>query len=121
MDDNYTDITVILDRSGSMSTIKTDMEGGLNSFFAKQRELDGLCKVSLHQFDDKYETVFENKDIADVPEVKLEPRGMTALLDAIGKTVNSLGLRLSELNESDRPGKVVVLIITDGFENHSAA
>ncbi len=95
------------------------MEGGLNSFFEKQKEVGGLCKVSLHQFDTEYETVFEDKNIVDVPNVKLEPRGGTALLDAVGRTVNSLGLRLSKLDEPDRPSKVVVMVVTDGYENSS--
>ena len=119
MNSNYTDITVILDRSGSMLSIQKDMEGGLNSLFEEQKKLDGVCKVSLYQFDTEYESVFEGKDIKDVPEVKLLPRGGTALLDAIGKTINSVGLRLSSMNESERPGKVVVIIITDGQENSS--
>jgi len=119
MDNDYTDITVILDRSGSMVSIKEDMEGGLNSFFEQQKEVGGLCKVSLYQFDTEYETIFEDRDITDVPSIKIEPRGGTALLDAIGKTVNSRGLHFSTINESKRPGKVIVLIITDGQENSS--
>ena len=114
-----TEIVFIIDRSGSMSTIKTDMEGGFRSFIADQRKLPGECVVSLYQFDTLYEPVFENVDVQKVPEYTLDPRGMTALLDAIGRTINDVGSRLSKLSEDERPGKVVVVIITDGQENSS--
>jgi len=47
------------------------------------------------------------------------PRGNTALLDAIGQTLNTVGARLSKTPEAERPGKVIVVILTDGMENAS--
>lgn len=120
MNQNYADITVILDRSGSMSTIQPSMEDGINKFFEDQKKANiGKCLASLYQFDVFYEPVFEGVPIAEVPKVVLEPRSMTALLDAIGKTVTNTGSRLRQMPESDRPGKVIIVIITDGLENAS--
>jgi hypothetical protein len=112
-------IAIILDRSGSMQTVKTDTEGGLRAFLATQAEAPGDTTVSLYQFDDQYEAVYENKALADVPDFVLHPRNMTALLDAIGRTVNAVGAQLAAMYEPERPGEVVVVILTDGCENAS--
>ncbi len=117
---NATDITVVLDRSGSMSNIARDMEGGFDSFVREQSASNADdCTISLVQFDDKYETVYSGVPINRAPKLQLRPRGGTALYDAIGRTINSIGQRLANLAEWDRPSKVVVLIITDGYENSS--
>lgn len=118
-DSTYTDITVILDRSGSMQAIKSDTEGGLNAFVAEQREAEGTCRISLVQFDDRYETVYTAKPVADAPATRLHPRGMTALLDAVGRAVTETGERLAALVEDERPGTVIIVIVTDGLENSS--
>lgn len=119
MKKDYTDITVILDRSGSMASIKTDMEGGFATFLEEQKALPGEAKLSLFMFDDKFEKVYENLPLADVPPLVLAPRGTTALLDAIGRTVAQRGSYFASLEESERPEKVIVLILTDGAENAS--
>lgn len=116
---NFTEIIVILDRSGSMSTIAADMRGGFDQFIADQRKVPGECTVTLAQFDDRYELVYEARPIADVPPLELVPRGWTALYDAVGKTINSVGERLSKTPEDARPSKVIVVIISDGHENRS--
>ncbi len=113
------EVIVILDRSGSMSTIKSDVEGGFKTFIDKQKKEPGECFVSLYQFDTEYEAVFENQDIQDLGKMKLEPRGGTALLDAIGRTINKVGERLRDTKEKDRPESVIILIMTDGQENSS--
>lgn len=119
VDKNYTHISIILDRSGSMNSIATDMVGGLESFLTEQKKNPGRCTVSLIQFDDKYETVFNNVDIKEVPQITLQPRGSTALLDASNRAILDLGTYLSSLPEEKRPGNVIVCIITDGQENCS--
>lgn len=119
---NYTHIALILDRSGSMASIKTDTIGGVNTFIQKQKEAPGEATMSLYQFDDHYEAVYENKNIKDAPllnDSTFIPRGSTALLDAIGRTTVSIGEQLSKLSENERPSKVIVLIVTDGMENAS--
>lgn len=45
--------------------------------------------------------------------------GMTALLDAFGKTIDETGARLKAMSDADRPGKIVVAVMTDGQENSS--
>ncbi|CAN5571422.1 VWA domain-containing protein [soil metagenome] len=119
---NKTDITIILDRSGSMESVKSDTIGGFNSFLGEQQKVDGEASLSLVQFDDQYEVLYLDKDInsADrLTEATFQPRGMTALLDAIGRTINSVGQRLASLAEAERPDKVLFVIMTDGFENAS--
>lgn len=113
------EIIIILDRSGSMSDIKTDMEGGIKTYIEEQKKLPGECYVSLYQFDTDYDAVFENKDIKSVSNIFLIPRGGTALLDAIGKTINSIGERLDKTLENERPESVIIVVITDGEENSS--
>lgn len=116
---NYTDLNIILDRSGSMSSIADDMAGGIKTFLEKEKSTGDETKVSLYQFDDQYETVFIDKDIKEDFEVKISPRGSTALLDALGRTISSVGEKLSKMDEKDRPNRVLFLVITDGFENSS--
>ncbi len=118
-DTSHTQIVAILDRSGSMAGIADDMVGGFNAFIAQQRALSGSCTVSLHQFDDSYETVYTGRPIDQVPSLVLQPRGTTALLDAIGRTINITREELAGLPESERPGTVIVVIMTDGHENAS--
>ena len=119
---NATDITIILDRSGSMASIADDTIGGFNSFIEDQRREPSPATVSLVQFDDKYEPNYEGVALSDVAPLTREtfvPRGWTALNDAVGRTVIATGERLAAMPESDRPNKVVCVIITDGQENRS--
>jgi len=120
---NFIEIVVVLDRSGSMQSVCSDTIGGFNAFVAEQKaNALGEVKLSLYQFDDKYDVVYEGKDIKDVPPLTdktFVPRGMTALLDATGKTINNLGSRLASMPEIERPSLVVFVILTDGQENAS--
>lgn len=135
-DKNKTEIIVIVDRSGSMSSIAKDMEGGFAQFMKEQKEAPGQCSVSLYRFDSMpedyaphaaradglepgYVVDYEGISISSVPPLNLVPRGMTALFDAVGKTIVRVGERLKNTPEDQRPGAVVVLIITDGQENAS--
>lgn len=118
-DPNSRHIAVILDRSGSMITVKDDTEGGLRAFLDAQTEAPGQTTVSLYQFDDRYEAVYENKALADVPPFTLRPRGATALLDAVGRTITAVGEQLAAKPDDERPGEVIVVILTDGHENAS--
>lgn len=118
-DPAYTDITMVLDRSGSMQSIRDDTVGGFDAFLAEQRHQPGRGTVSLVQFDNEYEEVYVGRDLADVPGLTLVPRGSTAMLDAIGRAVHATGARLAALPEDRRPGTVVVGVMTDGLENAS--
>jgi hypothetical protein len=116
---NLTHLYFLLDRSGSMQSIKDDTEGGFNAFIEEQRRQPGECRVTLAQFDDQYEEVYRDLPLADVPPLHLLPRGSTALLDSIGRLLGETGSRLASMPEDQRPGIVVVGIMTDGHENAS--
>ncbi|GAA4401246.1 vWA domain-containing protein [Tsukamurella soli] len=112
-------IAVLLDRSGSMESIRTDMIGGFAAFMDTQRTVPGDVRVTLAQFDTEYEVVYADRPLADVGPLVLQPRGMTALLDGIGQLTAEIGVGLARLPEDRRPGSVVVVVITDGLENSS--
>ena len=118
-DSTLTHLYFLLDRSGSMQSIRTDTTGGFDAFIEEQRGLPGRCRVTLAQFDDSYEEVYADRDLADVPPLDLVPRGSTALLDALGRLITVAGERLTGLPEADRPGSVIVGVMTDGMENAS--
>jgi hypothetical protein len=116
---NLTHLYFLLDRSGSMQSIKSDIEGGFAAFVEEQRKAAGECRATLAQFDDVYEVVYADRPVADVPPLELQPRNMTALHDAIGRLVTDAGAELAALPESRRPATVIVAIMTDGMENAS--
>ena len=106
------DIVFLLDRSGSMRGIEQDTIGGYNSYIESQK--NNNVKVTTVLFDDKYEMVTNREDIKNVKELTNETyyvRGCTALLDAIGKTINYM--------DSQKSKKVMFIITTDGLENAS--
>lgn len=117
---DFTDITFILDRSGSMGSLQSDIIGGFRAFVEEQQRLGDNASLTLVQFDHEYTVNFSNVPIKDVSStIEFVPRGTTALLDAIGKTIIDTGARLSQMPESDRPNKVLVIVMTDGHENAS--
>lgn len=121
-----TDITVVLDRSGSMDNIKNDIIGGFNNFIREQRNVKnaGECVVTLIQFDSQnpQETLYTAMPVDNVRDLTnntFVPRGGTPLYDAVGQAIKSAGHRLSQMNEYQRPDKVIFVIMTDGEENAS--
>lgn len=122
MKSGLTEIVCILDRSGSMSSIIGDAIGGLNTFIEGQKALSGEANITIVLFDNDYELLHDNVPISQISEItqrQYYPRGMTALYDAVGRTIDNIGVRLSNTPESDRPEKVIVAILTDGLENSS--
>lgn len=116
------EIICIIDRSGSMASISNDAIGGFNTFLEDQKKVEGEATLTFVQFDTEYEFIYENKPLNDVPilnNTTFQPRGMTALLDAIGKTIDDTGRRLGNTPEGSRPEKIIVAILTDGEENSS--
>lgn len=119
MDQGLTLVVLVVDRSGSMASIREDMEGGINELLKAQREAPGRAVVSVYRFDNVVETVVEMKGIGEVGAFVLEPRGSTALFDSAGFAIDRTGELLSKMKESARPGKVIVVMVTDGMENSS--
>jgi uncharacterized protein YegL len=94
MRDDYTHIALVLDRSGSMIMVKDDAIGGYNEFIRSQQKVSGKATFTLTQFDDQFESVQEFADLKDariLDDSNFVPRGLTRLLDAIGKTLNMVG------------------------------
>jgi len=119
---NSTEIVVVLDRSGSMSSIKKATIDGFNEFLQGQRAVEGVCKLTLVQFDNNYEEVYKDKDILaaePLTDATYTPRGSTALLDAIGNAIIDRKDKIRRMDADMRPTKVVFVIITDGEENAS--
>ncbi|MBG6108408.1 VWA domain-containing protein [Frigoribacterium sp. CG_9.8] len=117
-DPNYTALLLIIDRSGSMVTIRDEMVGGLTAMLAAQAAEQGLLTVDVVTFDNLIEVQCSMASPEDVV-IALEPRGATALFDAIGLGVSGFGHTLAALPEHARPGVVQVVVVTDGEENSS--
>lgn len=120
--ENLTSINVVIDASGSMAGLTNDTIGSFNSFLTEQQAVPGECDFTLCVFSTDYRLVHDCVRIAGVPALNdkvYRPAGGTALLDALGATVDSVGRRLAALPEEERPSKVLFLVITDGEENSS--
>ncbi len=105
-----------------MGTIVQDAIGSLNTFLEDQKKVPGEATVTVVLFNDEYHIPHKSVPINDLPpfdETNYRPAATTALLDAVGKAVDTTGERLGKLDEADRPEKVLVAILTDGLENAS--
>jgi Mg-chelatase subunit ChlD len=122
MNKHYAEIAFILDRSGSMESCKAAAIDGFNRFLIEQQQTEGLAKLTLVLFDDEYRVPVRSvpvQEVVPLTEKTYVPGNTTALLDAIGRTIDDLGAALAALPEKDRPGQVIVAILTDGLENAS--
>lgn len=120
--DQLTEIIFILDKSGSMGAIRQSTINGFNQFVSEQSALPGEVKFSLILFDSTCFMTYSGaspKEVSDLNSKTYVPDGNTALLDAVGSAIDKTGKRLARIDESQRPGKVVVVIMTDGEENSS--
>lgn len=123
MPEPLVEILCILDRSGSMESIRDDAIGGFNAFLDAQREVPGQATFTLVLFDHEYQVVHEGLPLDQVPSLSRQsfvPRGQTALLDAIGQAMDDLNDRHRATPPEARPDQVIVAIVTDGAENASA-
>jgi uncharacterized protein YegL len=117
-----TDITMIVDRSTSMTPYIKETIEGYNKFLDEQKKVPGKAVISLVTFQSEVEPVYVAKPIQEAPELTVKTYrtdGWTAMNDAIGVTIQKIGNRLDALEEVNKPDKVIVVIITDGEENRS--
>lgn len=122
MNNNLSELVFLLDMSGSMSGLENDTIGGFNSFIQEQKNKEGEALLTTILFDHEYEVLHNGLNIQEVKPLtnkEYHPRGSTALLDAIGKTIVNVGHRLNGMKEEDKPSKVIFVITTDGYENSS--
>jgi hypothetical protein len=122
MNPHLTEIAYILDRSGSMQCMQEPAVAAFNDFIKIQLDVPGDARLTLVQFDDAYEVPIAATPIREVPQLTAAtytPRGRTALLDAIGRTVKETDRRITALPDAEKPGKVILTIFTDGQENAS--
>jgi len=120
---NKTDITIVLDRSGSMGDCRQGTIDAVNEYVKGQRQGEGSATLTLVQFDTKYEPNYAEVDVHKVVPLdnhSYQPRGGTALMEAIGRTIDATGARLRNIPENERPATVIFVIQTDGQENSSA-
>lgn len=122
MKKDYTHICIVLDASGSMSDIESDIKGSFNTFLDKQREEPGKTVFDLFQFSSEVEHLVRSADLAvfkDDLMAKYTCSGMTALNDAVCTAIDTMGREFAEMPETERPENVLCVIITDGYENAS--
>ena len=120
---DYSSIALIVDRSGSMESVAEDTKGGIKQFITTQKQNEARASFTLVQFDSEYEVLNDFSDLNKVDEnafaKQYQPRGSTALLDAIGRTVSEMSQKIEKMDLSERPAHVIVAIVTDGQENAS--
>ncbi|NLJ23911.1 MAG: VWA domain-containing protein [Firmicutes bacterium] len=122
MKKGLTELVFILDKSGSMSGLETDTIGGYNSMLEKQKVVEGECYITTVLFDNNYELLHDRIDIravSPITENEYQVGGSTALLDAIGRTINKISNAQEHTADEYRAEKVLFVIITDGEENSS--
>ena len=122
MGENLTEMVFVLDRSGSMSGLAADTIGGFNELIEKQKKIEGDAYVTTVLFDHEYEVLHDHvalEEVAPLTDKEYFARGSTALLDAVGRTIDAVGARLAATAEDERPEHVVFVITTDGRENSS--
>ena len=122
MRENLTEMVFVLDRSGSMRSLTADTIGGFNELIEKQKKIEGDAYVTTVLFDHEYEALHDHValgEVAPLTDKEYFARGSTALLDAVGRTINAVGARLAATPEEERPEHVVFVITTDGMENAS--
>ena len=122
MKENLTELVFILDRSGSMSGLERDTIGGFNSLMEKQKNEPGEANITTVLFDSRYELLHDRinlKDVQPITSSEYYVRGMTALLDAIGRTIKKVKKAQKNLAKEERAEKVMFIITTDGLENAS--
>lgn len=119
-----TDITILLDRSGSMVPLRFETIDGVNKFLRDQRALPDAARLTLITFSTSRTCIYASRPMVEAPDLTpldYDPGGGTALLDALGSAIDSAGSRFRLMAEEQRPSRVIFLVVTDGQENASTA
>lgn len=122
MQKGLTELVFILDRSGSMSGLESDTIGGYNAMLKKQKKEPNEALITTVLFDDKYELLHDRiklQGIEPITDKEYFVRGSTALLDAVGITINKIVNVQKHTAEDERAEHVMFVITTDGMENAS--
>lgn len=115
---NLISMNILVDSSGSMTSIASDMVGSLNQLVDENRELNVLVTYSI--FSEEYQPIFADKPIKEVEQFQLKPDSSTALIESMCKMIDEVGERLATKSEAERPEKVMFIVVSDGEENTSA-
>lgn len=120
MKDNLIHLCFVIDESGSMYGSTNDVIGGFNNLIEEQRKVkDGECLVSVYRFASQVQKEFIGKPLSEVEGLQYNPGGGTAMNDGIGMAIHEIGVWLNDMDESERPSKNMIIIMTDGEENMS--
>ena len=120
MKSNLLHICFVLDESGSMYNSVDDVIGGFQKLIDEQKgEKNGECIISLYRFSSTVKKDYIGKPVNEVPKLNYSPGGCTAMNDGVGTAIDEIGKWLSDMNESERPSKNIIVIMTDGQENAS--
>lgn len=128
MKKDLTHLVLVIDRSGSMYSVKDRMDEAINGVIQEQKLEKGECTISIYQFDSdgtwdkptlRLDEVCHGIPIAEAPQFNIKPSGGTPLIDATCKVIDDTGSYLASIPERWRPGRVIFVIVTDGNENTS--
>ena len=122
MKKGLTEIVFIIDRSGSMAGLEEATTSGFNEMINKQKFLEGEAFVSTVLFDDRFEVLHNRIPLSQIKPMTTKDyyvRGMTALLDAIGRGITKIGNVQKYTPDEFKAEKVIFVITTDGMENAS--
>ena len=114
-------IALVIDRSGSMDGVRDAAFTGINEQLNTIRlnaAKGGKTFVTYIQFDDQIETILDQVDantVKDITKAQYEPRGSTAMLDAIGVAIEGFEKSVTETDDT----AYLLIVISDGYENAS--
>ena len=117
-----TELIFILDRSGSMGGLESDTIGGFNATINDQKTLEEETRVTTILFDNFFEILHDRIDLQNLPTLTEKDyfvRGSTALYDAVALGINKIVNVQKQTKQDGRADKVIMVIITDGYENSS--
>jgi uncharacterized protein YegL len=116
---NLVESIIIVDRSGSMYNIMQEMNDSVNSLIAEQAKQNGVANITLVAFSDESVEVYSAKNAKLCEPVRFVASGGTRLYDTVCRVIDSVGSRLANTPEKDRPSLVSVIIVTDGMNTYT--